>query len=230
MSPTRPLPGLTGPGRRARWRREVLRRVVAAGCAATAVLLVVQVLRPPPPVTVAEVVAAHDLPAGTVLAAGHLTVRHVPVAAPASVRVVDPAAVVGRRTGTALVTGESVTTTRLVPRSAADGLPTGHVAVHVLLADPGSVDLLVPTARVVVYPAEGGSPLAEDASVLALDPPPDTDPLTGVSTAERGVVLGMSGPSARAVLSGHGNPVGGPVVALAVAPASAATGSHVPAP
>ena len=46
--PSRPLPGLTGPGRRARWRRRVLRRVLSAVLAATAVLLVVLELRPPP--------------------------------------------------------------------------------------------------------------------------------------------------------------------------------------
>ena len=70
--PSRPLPGLTGPGRRARWRRLVLRRVVSALLAATAVVLVVLQLRPPPEPVTPVLLAARDVPAGAVLTATDL--------------------------------------------------------------------------------------------------------------------------------------------------------------
>ena len=114
-----------------------------------------------------------------------------------------------------VASGEALTSTRLVPRTAADGLTGGHVAVHVHLVDPGAVDLLAPGARVLVYPAEGGDPLAEDATVLAVDPPSPSGPLVGQDRA-RGVVLEVSDTSARAVLAGHGSLSGGPVVAVVV--------------
>ncbi|MBR7744838.1 hypothetical protein KC207_16200 [Phycicoccus sp. BSK3Z-2] len=215
MSPPRPFPGLTGPGRAARWRRSVLRRLLSAVCAAGAVAGVVHAVRPPPPPLSPVLVAARDVPAGSVLDAGHLTVVDVPDPArqPGALSVLADA--VGRRVGSALASGEALTSTRLVPRTASDGLASGHVAVHVHLVDPGSVDLLTSGARVLVYPAEGGEPLADDATVLAVDPPVPVGPLGGEQRA-RGVVLEVADASARAVLAGHGSLSGGPVVAVVV--------------
>ena len=55
--PSRPLPGITGPGRRARWRRGVVRRLLSAALASAAVVLVVLELRPPPAPRVTVLVA-----------------------------------------------------------------------------------------------------------------------------------------------------------------------------
>ncbi len=158
--PSRPLPGLTGPGRRARWRRRVLRRLVSAVLAATAVLLVVLELRPPAEPVTAALVAARDVPAGAVLAEADLRVDHVPRAAVQPGGLSSVADAVHRRVGAALARGESVTASRLVPRGALDGLPAGRVALHVVSADPAAVDLLAPGLAARVYPAAGGPALA----------------------------------------------------------------------
>ena len=72
--------------------------------------------------------------------------------------------------GAGLARGESLTTSRLVPRGTLDGLPAGRVALHVVSADPAAVDLLTPGVAARVYPAAGGPALAIGATVLAADP------------------------------------------------------------
>ena len=216
--PSRPLPGLTGAGRRARWRRRVLRRVLSAALAAMAVALVVLQLRPPPEPVTPVLVAARDVPAGTVLADVDLRVDHVPR------RFVQPGALagtadaVGRRVGAALARGEGVTASRLVPRGALDGLPAGRVALHVVSADPDAVDLLSPGLPARVYPAAGGAALAVGATVLAADPPGGAGGSTLGDAPPRGVVLSLSAAEADAVLAGHGS-LEGPVTVAVVASA-----------
>ena len=216
--PSRPLPGLTGPGRRARWRRRVLRRLVSAVLAATAVLLVVLELRPPAEPVTAALVAARDVPAGAVLAEADLRVDHVPRNA------VQPGALtglpdaVGRRVGAALARGESVTASRLVPRGALDGLPAGRVALHVVSADAAAVDLLAPGLPARVYPAAGGPALAVGATVLAADPPRTSSSASLTDAPPRGVVLSLSAAEADAVLAGHGSLEGPVTVSVVAAP------------
>lgn len=217
---TRPLPSVTGPGRRARWRRAVARRILSALLAAAAVVLVVAELRPPPPPTVAVLVAVRHVPGGTVLVSSDVraATTSADAAQPGALTAVPDA--VGRRVGAALVPGETLTASRLVPRGPADGLPGGQVALHVVAADPHSVDLLAPGVGVRVYPAAGGAPLALAARVLSTDPPDaGGDPWHGEPRAGRGVVLSLSVGEADAVLAGHGS-VDGPVtVSVVAAPA-----------
>ena len=214
--PSRPLPGLTGPGRRARWRRRVLRRLLSAGLAATAVLLVVLELRPPPEPVTAVLVAARDVPAGAVLAEADLRVDHVPRGAvqPGGLGAVPDA--VGRRVGAALAPGESLTASRLVPRGALDGLPAGRVALHVVSADSAAVDLLAPGLPARVYPATGGPALAVRATVLSADPPDRGEAGSLGGARARGVVLSLTAAEADAVLAGHGS-LEGPVTVTVVA-------------
>ena len=216
--PSRPLPGLTGPGRRARWRRRVLRRLVSAVLAATAVLLVVLELRPPAGPVTAALVAARDVPAGAVLAEADLRVDHVPRAAvqPGGLSSVSDA--VHRRVGASLARGESVTASRLVPRGALDGLPVGRVALHVVSADPAAVDLLAPGLAARVYPAAGGPALAVGATVLAADPPVPGGQTSLSEAPPRGVVLSLSAAEADAVLAGHGSLEGPVTVSVVAAP------------
>jgi hypothetical protein len=218
-SPHLPFPGLTGPARRSRWRRRVLRRVLAAGLAAAAVLLVVRVLGPPPTPTVAVVVAARAVPAGSVLVDADLRVDHVPRDAARAGALPAGSPVVGRRVGSGLAAGEEVTASRLVPRGPLDGLPAGRVAVHVVSADPGAVDLLFPGQAARVYPAAGGPALAVRATVLAADPPATggVGSVPGLAGAPpRGVVLSLTAAEADAVLAGHGS-LEGPVTVTVVA-------------
>lgn len=215
----RPLPSVTGSGRRARWRRTVARRALSALLAAAAVGLVVAELRPPPPPSATVLVAARAVPAGTVLALGDVraAATAVDAAQPGALTAVPDA--VGRRVGAALAPGEALTASRLVPRSPVDGLPRGRVALHVVAADPASVDLLTPGIGVRVYPAVGGPPLARDARVLSTDPPDSRgDPWAADPGAGRGVVLSLSAVEADAVLAGHGALDGPVTVALVATP------------
>ena len=213
--PFRPLPGLLGRGRRAHWRRRVLRRLLSAAFAATAVGLVLLQLRPPPEPVSPVLVAARDLPAGAVLLPTDLRVQQVPRSTTQPGALTTVADAVGRRVGAGLVRGESLTASRLVPRSTLDGLPAGRVALHVVSADPAAVDLLTPGLPARVYPAAGGPALAVGATVLAADPAPG-GPVALTDAPPRGVVLALSADEADAVLAGHGS-LEGPVTVTVVA-------------
>lgn len=215
--PSRLLPGLLGPARRARWRRRVARRLLSAAFLGAAALLTLHELRPPPPSTTPVVLAARSVPAGAVLGPGDVTVADVRVDARQPGAVTDTVDAVGRRVAAGLAAGEALTTTRLVPRGPVDGLRSGSVALHVLAADPAGVALLAPGLRVSVYPSAGGAALARAVAVLSVDPPPpEPGPLGGAGSPGRGVVLVLPPEAAEAVLSGHGGLDGPPVVNLAV--------------
>ncbi len=214
----RSLPALVGAGRRARWRRTVLRRLLAAGCAAAAVVVLVDALRPAPPATVAVVVAAAPVPAGSVLGLADVRTTRVPEGSvqPGALRATSDA--VGRRTTSPLTAGEWITRTRLVPRGPADGLTPGRVALHVGLADPLTADVVGAGQRVLVFATTGGSALARQAVVLSADPPPD-EPVPGLGPqGGRGLVLSLPAEEAERVLAGHGG-LEGPVVVNVVAAA-----------
>jgi pilus assembly protein CpaB len=194
----------------------VLRRILAAACATGAVWLVLAEVRPPPPVTVQVVVAAVAVPAGSVLGTADVTVVSVPEAGlqPGALTAAEDA--VGRRTAAELAVGEAITRTRLVPRTEADGLPPGRVALHVVLADPVAADVVGAGDAVIVFPARGGEPLARHGVVLVPDPPAAAvGPGLG-SDAARGVVLALPPQEAERVLSAHGG-LEGPVVVNLVA-------------
>ena len=161
-------------------------------------------------------VAARDVPAGTVLAEADLRVDHVPRGAVSPARSPTLADAVGRRVGAGLARGESLTASRLVPRGTLDGLPAGRVALHVVSADPAAVDLLAPGLAARVYPAAGGPALAVGATVLAADPATAGGAVSLSDAPPRGVVLSLSAAEADAVLAGHGS-LDGPVTVTVVA-------------
>lgn len=194
----------------------MLRRLVSAALAGCAVVVATSVARPPPPPTVTVVVAAREVPSGAVLAADDLRATRVRVDAAQPAAVTSVADAVGRRLSAALAPGEALTAGRLVPRGPADGLPTGRVALHVVAADPASVDLLPPGSRARVYPVAGGPPLAVAAEVLAADPPATgPEPLVPGDGLGRGAVLSLTVAEADAVLRGHGA-LAGPVTVTLV--------------
>ena len=195
----------------------MLRRVLAAGLAAASVAAVGVELRPPPDPVVRVVVAASDIASGTVLQAAHLRLVHVPADGVQPGALTGLAAATGRRVGSGLAVGETLTSRRLVPRGAVDGLGPGRVALHVVAADPASVDLLAPGTSARVYPVGGGSVLARRAEVLATDAPAPADRvLSTAMPSARGVVLALDVSEADAVLTGHGS-LEGPVVVTLVA-------------
>lgn len=218
--PSLPRAQLLGPSRRARWRRHALRRALAGVCAACATLLLVGVVRPPPPATTAVVVATTALAGGTVLASSDLRVVEVTGEATPVAAVGDPRLLLGRRLTSRVDPGEVVTTTRLVPRSPADGAPPGTVAAHLLVADDRALDLVAAGRRVAVYPEAGGAALARGVLVLGVDTPDEpsfTGSLPGSAVAPRGLVVALEPVDVERIFAG-GRPEGGaPVVLVVVA-------------
>lgn len=173
-------------------RRRVLRRrrplavlLVGAGVAAS-----LHVLAPPPPASTTVRVAARDLPAGQVLAAGDLVDVEVPPG-------VVPDGVVGAPEGRLLAAplraGEPVTDVRLVGPDLAASLPPDRVAVPVRMADAGQAALLTVGDRIdlIATDPQAGTvrPLAQDVLVLAL---PDLAAAGDGALPGRLVVLGLA--------------------------------------
>jgi Flp pilus assembly protein CpaB len=141
--------------RRRRLRRAVLarRRPLAALAAALAVLVGLQAAAPPAPPTRSVLVAAHDLPGGTVVSRDDLArASFAPESVPAGV-VTGEAEIVGRTTTGPVRSGEPITDVRLVSASMLDGYP-GLVAAPVRIGDPGAVALLRIGDRVDVIAAD----------------------------------------------------------------------------
>lgn len=207
-----------GPSRRARWRRWALRRFTAAACAVAAVWVLVGVVRPPPPPTTPVVVAARALPGGTVLDGSDLRLVHLPRDPLPVATLSDPRTLVGRRLGPPALAGEPLTTTRLVPRTPAEGLPPGTVAAHLVVADEQVLDLVSTGHRVTLFAEVGGAPLAEDVLVLGVDTP---DPgsvagsLPGGDATPRGLVCALAEAAVERIFAGE-RPEGGPPRVLPV--------------
>ncbi|MEO7268270.1 MAG: SAF domain-containing protein [Knoellia sp.] len=215
--PALPRPAILGPSRRAHWRRWVLRRGASSVCAVAAVLMLLALVRPPAPPTTAALVAAKDLRPGVVLTADDLRTTRLPGGpdSPGTVGAVGaPRELVGRRLVSAMQTGELVTTSRLVPRSATEGLPADTVAAHVLHADEGSLDLVSAGQRVTIFADTGGEALARDVLVLGVDTPENAT-LTGSGANARGLVLALSPEELHRVFAGQ-RPDGGPPRILTV--------------
>ena len=156
--------------RRARLRRAVRRTVLArrrplaALCAGVAVLAGVQAVRPSEGATVAVPVAAHDLDSGTVLSAGDLSTRRLPVgSAPDGLET----HAVGRTLAGPIRRGEPVTDARLVAPALIAGYP-GRVALPVRIADADVVGLLRVGDHVDLVAAD---PRSGTASYVAVDVP-----------------------------------------------------------
>ena len=156
-----------------RARRAILarRRGVAALLAGLAVLLVVRAVTVPPLPTQDLLVAAHDLPSGTVLAAGDLTL--VPFARGS----VPPGAVspevvpVGRVLAGPLGSGEVLTHVRLVGEELLGGYP-GSSITPVHISDASTLALLTVGTRIDLLGSDPGTgsvrTLATAAQIVAI--------------------------------------------------------------
>lgn len=188
-----------------RLRRLLLshRRILAAALTALALVAVLRTVAPAPPQTVDLTVAAHDLAAGTPLAAADLTTIAVPAAlVPDGVRT-DPE---GATLAAPLRRGEPVTDARLV--GPALSTEPGLVAVPIRLPDAGMAGLLEPGDRIdllAVDPsAAGPSGAARVASgVLVLAVPREDARGSGVPSGLQGrlVVVGVAGELVESVTS-----------------------------
>jgi Flp pilus assembly protein CpaB len=163
----------------AQFTRAVLwhRRLLAAGLAAAAVALAMHAVEAEPE-TVPLVVAARDLPGGSLLQRSDLvTIDVLPATVPAGV-VASIDAAVGRLLAGPARRGEPVTDVRLVGPSLVQGWGDDLLAVPVRIADPGAVSIARPGELVdlIAAPVNGqgaAGPIATGVPVLAV--PADTD-------------------------------------------------------
>ena len=202
-----------------RWLRR-RRRALGAVAAGAAVFTVVSALSPSAPVTVPAVVAAREIPAGSVLRAADLVRSEVPEALAPAGALVDPDDAIGRPVGGAVRPGEVITDVRLVSgaATAAVGGPTdaasGLAAAPVRLADAEAARLLRAGDLVDVLGAtpEGSADvIAEAVRVLSVPRQPESggflagDGATGgalvVVEVDRDTARALAGAAAAGVLS-----------------------------
>ncbi|HTY73434.1 MAG TPA: SAF domain-containing protein, partial [Actinomycetes bacterium] len=143
------------------------RRLLASALLAGAVVCALDVLAPPRQPTVAVLVAARSLPAGSVLAASDVRVAHRPAStSPAALR--SAAEALGRVLAAPVGAGEALTAQRLVGPGLATALARqGHVAAPVRLADADVANLLRTGDTVDVVLAAGTASSLPHAQVVA---------------------------------------------------------------
>lgn len=204
-------------GRRGAWRRTQLRRGLAALLAGAAVWSAITAFAPAQPPSATAVAAAADLAAGHRLDADDLTLVPVdPATAPGS-RLGDVAAAVGQTLAAPLERGEVLTAARLRPSSGLAQLPLGERALHVPVADRGSVALVRPGDRVDVVSVESGQTVGSGLLVVSIDTPGQSGGFGGGDDTPAGVVLAVPpGDVGRIVSAAVGGVAGG--VQLAVRP------------
>lgn len=141
------------------------RRPLGAVCAALCVLAVIAALRAPPPPGVPVLVAARDLPAGTVLGGADLRLARFPAALVPHGALPSASGIVGQILSGAVRAGEALTGDRLL---AATALPPGQLSVPVRFPDAGAAATLQPGERIDVLSPAGEA--AADLDVLTVAP------------------------------------------------------------
>ena len=148
----------------------MLRRGLALTCGSVVVVTVFSALRAPAGgPTVPVLVAARQLAAGEVASTGSIRVAQWPAALSPTGALGSADRAVGHRLATALGPGEPITEHRLSSGALLSGQPAGSVAVHVMLADPGTVEMLGPGDRVDLVGPQGM--VARGVVVLRADLP-----------------------------------------------------------
>jgi Flp pilus assembly protein CpaB len=168
------------------------------------VLLAVRATTAPPPALQPLLVAAGDLPGGTVLAAGDLRTAQVPADAVPQGAVQEVEAT-GRVLAAPLRSGEPVTDVRLVAPGLLEGYP-GAVLAPVRVADAGAVALLGvgDVVDVVATSPESGEAqvVARGVPVVALPREAGAGSSMGLEGTGRLVVLAVDAPTALALAEG----------------------------
>lgn len=159
--------------------------MLAALAAAAAVWVVVTALRPAPPdAGMPVLVAAADLPAGTVLEAADVRVARVPESVVPAGALLAPSAVVGAVSSGPLRSREMLTDHDLATGSLADGLGPDVVVTHVPLRDQALASVVNPGNRVDLLSALDGATLARDVAVLTADTGDTSGIFVAVSTSQ----------------------------------------------
>jgi pilus assembly protein CpaB len=156
--------------RRPRYPLHTARRAAAVLLAVVALVLAARPAPPPepPPAAVGVTVAAADLPAGTVLAAGQLTLARLPPELVPGGSAANPERLVGRVLAGGVRAGEPLTDARLVGPGLTAQLPRGQVGAPVRLSDLAVAGLVRTGDRVDVLATPPGSGSAEVVAAAAL--------------------------------------------------------------
>jgi pilus assembly protein CpaB len=187
--------------------------LAAAGLAAGSLAAALQVLAPRPVVGEPVVVAAHEVPAGAVLAAGDLAVVRRAASQLPPGAVSDRSAAVGRTIGSGLRAGELLTDARLVGPGLLVGRPSGDVAAPVRIADGAAADLLRTGDLVDVLQASG-EPGPAGSVVAGLKPA--TSVPRARTVVRRATVLARPASAGAGGLLPEADPSVGGLVVLAV--------------
>ncbi|WP_140742884.1 SAF domain-containing protein [Pedococcus bigeumensis] len=165
---------LHGPGRRRRWRRQVVRRGLAMTCAVGAAFGVLAVARTGdsrPLVRV--VVAVRPMAIGQIASPGSLREVWWPAELAPESRIHRLDEVLGRPMTVPLSPGEPLTRTRVTRGSMLAGQPVDSVAVHVSVPDHGAVSMVSAGDRVDLWGPDGA--VARAVVVLSVDQSSRTD-------------------------------------------------------
>jgi len=213
-------PGWRGSGRRAVWRRARLRQVLAAALVGLAAWLVAGAVLPDPtPVGVPVLVSVRDLPPGHRVVASDLRVARWPEPIRPASALQEPGAAVDATLASALGAGEAVTTSRLRGSGLLSGLPSGMVAVHVPLADPGAAALAHAGDHVDLISSPSGTVLGQDVIVLAVDAREGAAAsalVGGGDTPAPGIVVAASPGTAARLATVTGSDLAGSSITLAL--------------
>jgi pilus assembly protein CpaB len=157
---------------------------------------------PPPPDTVLPVVAATDLPAGTVLTSADLVPAEFPAPAVPDGATAQESLLTGQVLAAPVRRGEVVTDVRVVGPGLWSQVPAGQVATPVRLADLAVATLLRAGDRVDVLAstAETGAAAVVAEGALVLSAPSGVAPAGGPAATPEGaglLVLAVSPDTAR---------------------------------
>lgn len=173
-----------------RWRSALSRRARSLGLLLICLAALVSAVAPHRAVAAPEhevLVAARDLPLGTVLAASDLTIVRVAAEAAPAVDAADRSASLGRRLAVPLRAGEYLPAHALVGTDLAAGLPEGRAAVGVRVKDPQTLQLLAAGSRIRVLGRTSEGQRIDVPGTLLWVPGPD-----GPTSSAGGLVSGSS--------------------------------------
>lgn len=170
-------------------------------------------------------VATRDVPVGTVLTSGDVTVEpRQPGTTPAAA-LRDPAEAVGLPAAAVLTPGEVLTGHDVRTGSLLEGQPSGSVAVWLPVPEVAVAEALTAGDRVDVHSPVDGRAVVEDVLVVAVrsvgDGPAGTGGLigpTGSSLDAGGAWLALSGGQATALAAARGADPAGAALLLALHP------------
>ena len=180
--------------------------MVAVACGCLVVVGVLSAIRAPATgPTVPVLVAARQLAAGEVASRQSVRLATWPAALSPRGALTSADAAVGRRVATAMGPGEPITEHRLSSGALLAGQPAGTVAVHVVLGDPGTIEMLGPGDRVDLVGPQGT--VARGVVVLRTDQASDSPTASllagqrssGVSGLGTGVVIAVGRDAAEAI-------------------------------